>query len=385
MHGFAHEAVIETCNARGKSGTFNFLQMAAIDVTPTQRRSSRLCRRVATLLVLSTTALCALALADSAWASGSNPSSDPLPGSADTAVPADPTAATATPAEQPAPPAVDQSALEAATQQAATAVANASQDNVQNIVVIIRINSPGDDVINQSNTAIANAVAANTSSTNQGSGGGSADTDRGQPDGTTPDTSAASSTPPTAMPAQVAPAPAASSAATPPVTAAPPAHRLATQGSERARPRAFAAAQRPSSGPPSSGHGHHAASAAVAAAHAPAAPAAQQAAAEPIQQVAPREVASAVPRSTSAPRVGERRSFLILAPARAHRAAARAGAGAAHILGSFGRLPALSGDAADKADPVSTVVVLTLLAVLVAIFLGVGSTYVPAVRAWAGR
>ncbi len=372
---------------RGKSGTFNFLQMAAIDVTPTRRRSSRLRRRVATLLVLSTTALCALALADSAWASGSNPSSDPLPGSADTTATAAQAPAQPTPATTQDPAAAAQAALDAATQQAATAVATANQ-NAQNIVVIIRINSPGDDVINQSNTAIANAVAANTSSTNQGSGGGSADNDRGQPDGTTPDTSAASSTPPTAMPAQAEPAPAASSAATPPVTAAAPAHRLATQGSERARPRAFAAAQRPSSGPPSSGHRHHAASAAVAAAHAPAAPAApaaQEADAEPVQQVAPREAASAVPRSTSAPRVGERRSSLILAPARAHRAAARAGAGAAHILGSFGRLPGLSGDAADKADPVSTVVVLTLLAVLVAIFLGVGSTYVPAVRAWAGR
>jgi hypothetical protein len=38
-----------------------------------------------------------------------------------------------------------------------------------------------------------------------------------------------------------------------------------------------------------------------------------------------------------------------------------------------------------KADKVSTVVVLTLLAVLLAILLGVGSTYVPAVRTWAER
>ena len=93
----------------------------------------------------------------------------------------------------------------------------------------------------------------------------------------------------------------------------------------------------------------------------------------------PREAASAVPRSTSAPRAGERRTSVTWAPARAHRAAARAGAGAAHILRLAG-LPRVSGD---KANRLSSVVVLTLLAVLVAILLGVGSTYVPAVRTWA--
>ncbi len=73
------------------------------------------------------------------------------------------------------------------------------------------------------------------------------------------------------------------------------------------------------------------------------------------------------------------------APVRARRAAARAGAGAAHLLSSFTRPPVLPSVSADRADTVSTVVVLTLVAVLLAILLGVGSTYVPAVRAWAAR
>jgi len=159
--------------------------MAISDVTPTQRRLGRLSRRVATLFVLAAVALCALALADSAWASGSGPSPDPLAGAPDAAAETGQAAPT-TAADPQDPASAAQAALNAATQQAATAVANANQ-NAQNIVVIIRVNSPGDDVINQSNTAIANAIAGNTSTTNQnqGSGGGSADSDTGQPDGTT--------------------------------------------------------------------------------------------------------------------------------------------------------------------------------------------------------
>jgi hypothetical protein len=73
------------------------------------------------------------------------------------------------------------------------------------------------------------------------------------------------------------------------------------------------------------------------------------------------------------------------APARAHRAAARAGAGAAHLLGSFTRPPVIPSAAGEKADPVLTAVGLTLVALMLAVLLGVGSTYVPVVRTWAGR
>src|SRR5690242_16692658 len=134
--------------------------METIDVTSGQRRDRQL-RRVAIAVALTVVALSALTLADSAWASGFS-----LP-------PAAPAGSTRVSPS-------DQAAIDAATQQAATAVANASQNNVQNVVVIIRVNSPGDDVINQSNTSSANGVAANTSSTNQGAGTGTTSVDPGQ-------------------------------------------------------------------------------------------------------------------------------------------------------------------------------------------------------------
>src|ERR1700750_851269 len=112
--------------------------MVTLDTTVTPCRPRRPGRRVATLFALSAAVLTALTLADSAWASGSGPSPGPLAG-----------------------------ALEAATQQAPTAVAGANQDNVQNVIVIIRINSPGDDYVSQTNTAVANAGASNTASTDQ--------------------------------------------------------------------------------------------------------------------------------------------------------------------------------------------------------------------------
>jgi hypothetical protein len=54
------------------------------------------------------------------------------------------------------------------------------------------------------------------------------------------------------------------------------------------------------------------------------------------------------------------------------------------LVRSLSRVPALPVPAG-QADQISTAVLLTLLAVLLAIVLGVGSTYVPALRTWAGR
>src|SRR4029079_4049720 len=70
----------------------------------------------------------------------------------------------------------DQGALlTAATQQAAAAIASVIQQGAQNIVIQIRINSPGDNgAINQSNIASAGAGAVNASQTSQGAGGGAA-------------------------------------------------------------------------------------------------------------------------------------------------------------------------------------------------------------------
>src|SRR4029079_17916796 len=65
--------------------------------------------------------------------------------------------------------------LSAATQQAAAAIASVIQQGAQNIVIQIRINSPGDNgPINQSNIAIAGAGAVNASQTSQRAGGGAA-------------------------------------------------------------------------------------------------------------------------------------------------------------------------------------------------------------------
>src|SRR4051812_27598522 len=130
--------------------------MATPDTTRTSRGVCRHSRRTASAVVLSFVAALALAVTGNAFAGGS----DPLP---------DSSAGLPDPGAQPAGSG-DASSLEAATQQAATAIANATQNNVQNIVIIIRINSPGDDVISQDNTANAGAGATNTSTTQQGSG-----------------------------------------------------------------------------------------------------------------------------------------------------------------------------------------------------------------------
>src|SRR6266480_1132834 len=106
-------------------------EMATPDTTWTRRRVCRLSRRAATACALSGVAALALAVAGNAFAGGADP---PLSDSS---------------AELP----------EAATQQASTAVAGATQHNVQHIVGIIRSNSPRDDVIPQNNKANAGAAA----------------------------------------------------------------------------------------------------------------------------------------------------------------------------------------------------------------------------------
>jgi hypothetical protein len=64
-------------------------------------------------------------------------------------------------------PASAEGAQQAATDQAANAAAAAVQPQQSNVVIIIRINSPGDDVISQTNVVSVVAVAANQSSTSQ--------------------------------------------------------------------------------------------------------------------------------------------------------------------------------------------------------------------------
>jgi hypothetical protein len=76
-----------------------------------------------------------------------------------------------------APGAQQASQQQAATDQAATAAATVTQDQPQNIVIVIRINSPGDNgPIQQTNTAVAASNTGNVSATTQGgSGNASAD------------------------------------------------------------------------------------------------------------------------------------------------------------------------------------------------------------------
>src|SRR3954452_6135434 len=227
-------------------------EMATPDTTWTRRRVCRLSRRAATACALSGVAALALAVTGNAFAGGSDPllsdSSAELPDAAaltaeepaaaqtgtsdNTFSGTQPDSSTDASSAQPASSG-EASSLEAATQQAATAVASATQNNVQNIVVIIRINSPGDDVISQSNTANAGAAATNASTTQQGSGA-TGPTDR--PDSTTSTGAPAAGNAPTAAPAQ-GEAPATTSVST-------PALRVATAAPERARPR-VTAVQRP--------------------------------------------------------------------------------------------------------------------------------------------
>jgi hypothetical protein len=328
--------------------------MATPNTTLTPRRVCPHSRRAASAAALSVVAALALAVTANAFAGGP----DPLPDS-----PAGLPDAAASQASS------DEASLEAATQQAATAIANATQNNVQNIVVIIRINSPGDDVISQSNTASAGAVGANTSTTQQ-EGGAGAPGDQAEP---TASTSApadetggggtrAAGTPPAPTPAQDAPP-----AATLPL-------RVATPGPERARPRVTAvgrpagdpgdASRRAAGARTGSTPNHYAAT----------------------SEAASRQAAEAAPRSASARSARKSRPTTVTpVPARLERAAARAGAGVPHFVSTLAPRPTLPGSSADEVDSISTAVLMTLLMVVLAILLGVGSTYVPAVRARAWR
>jgi hypothetical protein len=63
-----------------------------------------------------------------------------------------------------------EAAQQATTDQAADAAASAVQPQQSNVVIIVRINSPGDDVVSQTNVVSVVAVGANQSSTDQDAG-----------------------------------------------------------------------------------------------------------------------------------------------------------------------------------------------------------------------
>ena len=331
--------------------------MTTPNTTMISRRIRRHRRRAAAVLALSSVAATALVVTGNASAGGSDLASGssaglpgvlaqaakPAPlavnGPSDTTVSgADSSASSDAPSAQPTS-SVEVPSLDATTQQAATAVAGATQNNVQNIVVIIRINSPGNDVISQSNTANAVAAATNDANTEQG---------RGTP-----------------------PRPQAKNA--PSATKSP--LRVASAGLERVRP---VAAARPSGGHTGAQRQGSGAAHPAAAVNRTPHNSNQYAASA---KVAPRRVVAAAERSTSAPGSRMTRTSVTPVPARIGRAAARAGTGAAHFVSSYVPQGTTHVDTAD----ISPAVILTLLGVLLAVVLGAGSTYLPSLRARAWR
>jgi hypothetical protein len=242
---------------------------------------------------------------------------------------------------------------QATTDQAATATAAATQERPQNIVIIVRINSPGDNgPIEQTNTAVAVSNAGNTSVTTQGgSGSGGAD---GTATGASPDPRAAIG-PPATQAAAPAPAPAEAlprmSVALPapaaPRTAVAPGHRI-DRPAPAARTDDRSAGDRTNSAPSSS------------------------------------QIASSEPSSDSSVAIGSGARELLAhvkaprrsATARAESAASRdpgVSRRAVDFLGKLGPRSPVRASGSEK--DVTNAVVFTLIAVLGAFLVFIGSTY----------
>jgi hypothetical protein len=237
-------------------------------------------------------------------------------------------------------------AQDASTSQDASSTATASQDQAGNIVVIVRVNSPGDDgPISQTNTSAAGSSASNTSSTDQASSTGAGE--NGAAGGTGTPNDASRDTPaPIGPPAQQQ-----SEAPTPPAPAATSSRRglvdlPAPTRSRHAKPASHAAA--PKAGP--------VATRTLSPDAAPTAPAATE-------------------RTTGILRPQTWREGRAPAARRDRGLSERA----AGLLNTFApsrpQLPAGEGS-----KDVSSAVLITLLAVLGGAFLLAGSTYAPARR-----
>jgi hypothetical protein len=237
---------------------------------------------------------------------------------------------------------------QAATDQAATATATATQDQPQNIVIVIRINSPGDNgPIEQTNTAAAVSNAGNVSLIRQGESGiGSADETA---TGNSPDPRAAIGPPAQQAATPTGALPRMSVALSTPVaprTAIATGHRLdrpAPAARSNHRPANDRAKSAPSTGQT------------VSSELSDPAPAVKSGASEPPTHVKPaRESAAARGdgAASSDPGVGRR---------------------AVDVLGKFAPRPPLQASGSQK--DVTNAVVLTLIAVLVAFLVFLGSTY----------
>jgi hypothetical protein len=250
------------------------------------------------------------------------------------------------------------SQLDAATQQAASAVAAAIQQGAQNIVIQIRINSPGDNgPINQSNVANAGAGAVNASETSQGGGTGAAaptGAEPSSPDSASPD-----------APSAVTPAAPAAAPAEAPAAEGPAALRRVYPAARLVRPRAESpqetqAQQAQPQGPAAASNGRPSAGARSG-----------QAPADPPPRVVwtPAVAGSTIDAS--------RRATPPASPV-GHAAAVGAGSRAAEPVfkGVAGAVPTAS----ESLDGVSNAVLLTLVALIVGLLGFVGSTYAPAMH-----
>jgi len=273
--------------------------------------------------------------------------------------------------------------LSAATQQAAAAIASAIQQGAQNIVIQIRINSPGDNgPITQTNTAIAGAGAVNASQTSQGAG-----IDSGAPTGEdgsgtvagSPNDGASGAAPPATPAEPPASAPPATPAAEPPASAPPAGLREAYATTAPLRPSAIAAPAglrqadvttapaRPRAESPQKSNKH------AAAAGSTRPPAAGASTGQ--TYVAP---AQAEPTRTGAAPVSPNDPYPASRPAaRSHHGAAAAASGGLGAARVFNHLSGAAPLAPESADEVSNAVVLTLAALILGVVFFVTYTYLP--------
>jgi hypothetical protein len=253
------------------------------------------------------------------------------------------------------------------TDQTAGATAVATQNQPTNIVVIVRINSPGDDWISQTNTAVSDATAANTSVTKQGTptaGEGAATSSGGNPSTGGAGTSGRDTPAPIGPPAQQEAAPPAS---TEPPAASPSREQRSTLVPLPAPvpPRTAAApARRARDVPPAGG---------PALATAVRAGSVQAGVIRVLPSATSSSAAVGPPRHSAAPAARPARAHAVHS-VRSSRGIGGRAADAFKFLAPRGPVPGT--DAAASKD-ISRAVLITLLAVLAAGLLYAGSMYVP--------
>jgi hypothetical protein len=265
----------------------------------------------------------------------------------------------------------------ASTGQAASSTATATQDGAKNIVVIVRINSPGDDgPISQTNTAVAASNASNTSATAQGA---AVAQDNGNTAGTTGGNGAEATGSSRDEPAPVGPPaeqqqssqpPASAPAGAPPSrfidlpaparpAAAVPAGGKAKAHRSTSRPGGRAQVEGPAPGPASAGESSTLAGTHTGQAAAEAGRTSRPQAVRPEARQATRAAAATRPHPERSVRgVGRRAADLLLDSLTPRRGV----------------------PTGESSEDVSSAVLLTLIAVLGAALVFAGSTYLPSRR-----